>query len=145
MREFDFIIHGDEYHVELKSLIENIAELEVNGTSYSVEIKQMAAQKAKTPILVRSTPSNVPVDNPKTSKPTDPVGAGKVLSPLPGVVLSINVNVGDKVKNGDVLLIMEAMKMENEIRTDISGTIKLIQVKPNDTVLEGDVLVVIEG
>lgn len=145
MREFDFIIHGDEYHVELKSLIGNIAELDVNGTSYSVEIKQMAGQQSKTPILVRSTPTNVPVDNPKTSKPTQPVGAGKVLSPLPGVVLSINVNVGDKVNNGDVLLIMEAMKMENEIRTDISGTINLIQVKPNDTVLEGDVLVVIEG
>lgn len=145
MREFDFVIHGDEYHVDLISIIGNIAELNVNGTSYNVEIKQMAAQKSKTPILVRSTPANTPVDNPKTSKPTDPVGVGKVLSPLPGVVLSINVNVGDKVKNGDVLLIMEAMKMENEIRTDISGTIKTIKVRPNDTVLEGDVLVVIEG
>ncbi len=145
MREFDFIIHGDEYHVELKSFVGDVAELDVNGTGYSVKVKQMAVQQSKTPILVRSTPSNVPVDNPKTSKPTQPVGAGKVLSPLPGTVLSINVNVGDKVKNDDVLLIMEAMKMENEIRTDISGTIKLIQVKPNDTVLEGDVLVVIEG
>lgn len=144
MREFDFIIHGDEYHVELKSLEGSIAKLEVNGIAYDVEIKQMPKQN-KTPILVRSTLTNTPTENPKTSKPTDPVGAGKVLSPLPGVVISIKVNVGDKVNNGDVLLIMEAMKMENEIRSDISGTVKLIQVKENDTVLEGDVLVVIEA
>jgi len=98
MREFDFIIHGDEYHVELKSLVGNIAELDVNGTNYSVEIKQMASPKVKTPILVRSIPSNVPVDNPKTSKPSQPHGAGKVLAPLPGVVLSIKVNIAIQLK-----------------------------------------------
>jgi biotin carboxyl carrier protein len=141
MREYDFNIRGNDYHVELQNFEDNIAWIEVNGTRFKVEVKQ-ELKKTKTPVLVRKPIA--PDTN--TSKPAPTGGGlGAVKSPLPGTILSLKVSVGQEVKKGDVLMIMEAMKMENEIESDLDGKVTAIKVKENDSVLEGDVLIEIGG
>ncbi|MGK9475471.1 acetyl-CoA carboxylase biotin carboxyl carrier protein [Melioribacter sp. OK-6-Me] len=143
MRKFKFTINGNNYDVEILSFEDNIAELEVNGTRYHVELEKKL-QTPKTPKLVRSTaaPStDIDVSTKKTSKPTEKKGTGFVKSPLPGVILSVHVKEGDSVKIGDKLIILEAMKMENNINSDKEGKVISIKVKPGDSVLEGDILV----
>jgi len=141
MKKFKFIIRGNEYNVEIQSIEDEIAEIEVNGTTYQVEVVK-AIKEIKTPKLVRS--QVVPAggsDSAKTSKPSEKKGVGFVRAPLPGTILEIKIKVGDEVKVGDKLLIMEAMKMENDIRSDKSGKVSTIKVNSGDSVLEGDVLV----
>ena len=127
------------------SIEDNIAEIEINGTRYSVEVdKDM--QPVKTPKLVRSI--SVPSTDihpavAKTSSPSAPKGGGTIKSPLPGVILDLFVKVGDTVKIGQRLLVLEAMKMENNIEADKAGKIASIAKNKGDSVMEGDVLIVI--
>lgn len=145
MKKFKFTIRGNKYNVELLNLEDNIAEIEVNGSKYEVEIEQ-EIKTSKTPKLVRSkaVPSSE-YDKAKTSKPTEKKGAGAVKAPLPGTILEIKAKVGDVVKSGDLLLVMEAMKMENNITADKEGKVSAINVNNGDSVMEGDVLVEIGG
>lgn len=141
MKKFKFTIRGNKYDVELLSLEDNIAEIEVNGSRYEVEIEQ-EIKTPKTPKLVRqpAVPSS-DSDRAKTSRPTESKGAGHIKAPLPGTILEIKVKVGDVVKSGDQLLVMEAMKMENNITADKEGKVTAINVSPGDSVMEGDSLV----
>lgn len=144
MKKFKMKIHGNQYEVEILKIEENIAEVDVNGTVYNVEVDKNLKPVTKTPILVRS--QAVPSSESdrvivKTASPTAPKGTGTIKSPLPGVVLNVIAKEGDKVKYGDKLLVLEAMKMENTIESDKEGTIKAIKVRQGDSVLEGDVLV----
>ncbi|MBN1300586.1 MAG: biotin/lipoyl-binding protein [Melioribacteraceae bacterium] len=141
MKKYKFTIRGNNYDVEILNIEDNIAEIEVNGSSYLVEIHQQK-KETKTPKLVRPRvePSSE-TDKARTSKPTARTGAGAVKAPLPGVILEIKVKQGDIVETGDTLLIMEAMKMENNIKADKSGTITAVNVSNGDSVLEGDILV----
>lgn len=143
MKKFKFTINGNEYDVEIMNVEENMAEVDVNGSIFKVEIDKKV-QTTKTPVLVRtlavpSTESDRATA--KTSTPVSPKGAGFIKSPLPGVILDVKVREGDNVKKGDRLLILEAMKMENNIDSDKEGIIKSIKVKQGDSVLEGDVLI----
>jgi glutaconyl-CoA/methylmalonyl-CoA decarboxylase subunit gamma len=143
MKRFKFAIRGNDYDVEVRDIEDNVAEVEVNGTVYQVDIK-LDKPIIKTPKLVRSitTPNNNPGQ--KTNVPTASK-AMSIKSPLPGTILEIKRRVGDAVKIGDTILIMEAMKMENDIKADIDGVISAIKVNVNDSVLEGEVLVEIGG
>ena len=133
MKKFSFTIRGNKYEVELQNLEDNIAEIEVNGSKYEVEIHQ----EIKTPkVIPTAEPEAV-----KTAKPTARKGTGGLNAPLPGTVLEIKVKVGDEVKAGDLILVMEAMKMENNIKADKNGKISAIKVNVGDSVLEGDLLV----
>ncbi len=141
MKKFKFKIRGNDYNTEIISIEDNIAEVEVNGSTYQVEIEK-TIKETKTPKLMR--PKIIPSggsDSAKTSKPSAAKGVGVVKAPLPGTILEVKVNAGDEVKVGDTLLIMEAMKMENNIKSDKAGKIKTIKVNNGDSVLEGDVLV----
>ena len=141
MKKFSFTIRGNKYDVELQNIEDNIAEIEVNGSKYEVEINK-EIKTPKTPKLVRQRV--IPTgdsDRAKTSKPTERKGVGGIKAPLPGIILEIKVKVGDTVKIGDTLLIMEAMKMENNIKADKEGKISEIKVNTGDSVLEGDLLV----
>jgi glutaconyl-CoA/methylmalonyl-CoA decarboxylase subunit gamma len=141
MKKFNFKIHGSNYEVHIISLEDNTAEIDVNGSLYKVEIQQ-EIKTQKTPKLVRSrVVSASEGEAAKTSKPGLKKGAGAIKAPLPGVILELNVKVGDKVKPGDRLLIMEAMKMENNINSDTEGVIESIKVNVGDSVLEGDLLI----
>mgnify|MGYP000919448488 CR=1 FL=1 len=145
MKKYKFTINGNVYDVNIQNIEDNIAEVEVNGTSYSVAVDK-TMQTSKTPKLVRSV--SVPSTDSapsiaKTASPTASKGAGTVKSPLPGVILDIFVKEGDIVTMGQKLLMLEAMKMENNISADKEGKIVSIKVNKNDTVMEGDVLIVI--
>jgi len=140
MKKFNFKIKGNSYEAVIHSFDDNIVDLEINGTSYKVEM-ELAVQIQKTPKLVRSHVAVLPEDahiEVKQSK-TSTFGS-KVKSPLPGTIIQLKVKEGDKVKAGDILLIMEAMKMENNILAETDGTIKNIKVKESDVVLEDDLL-----
>lgn len=141
MKKFDFSINGNKYHVHIKDIDDNIASVEVNGTPYSVEIQQ-EMQKVKTPKLVRQEVKPKPGEGHIIKKPS--AGGHQILAPLPGSIFKMMVKEGDTVKKGDTLLIMEAMKMENNVMTDKDGTVKEIKVKEGDSVLQSDVLIVLE-
>jgi biotin carboxyl carrier protein len=145
MKKFKFTINGNQYETEILNIEDNLAEIEVNGTLYKVEVdKTMKA--VKTPKLVR--PAAVPSTDThpsvaKTSSPAGPKGAGSIKSPLPGVILEVFVREGDMVKMGQKLLMLEAMKMENNIEADKAGKVVQILKGKGDSVMEGDVLIII--
>lgn len=140
MKEYKYTINGNEYKVTIGEIEGNIANVEVNGTAYKVEMEQKA-EEVKPVVRPAARPAAVaPAARPATA------GTGKsaVKSPLPGVILDIKVNVGDTVKRGQTVLILEAMKMENNINADKDGKVTAINVKAGESVLEGTDLVVIE-
>jgi biotin carboxyl carrier protein len=139
MKNLKFKINGNAYEVEVKNVEGQIAELEVNGTHYEVELEKEVV-KTKTPTIVKkSTPP------PKETKPlTSDKKFSQVKAPLPGNILTLSVSEGDEVKKGDLLLVMEAMKMENNVLADVDGTVKSLKVKEGDAVLQNDVLVEIQ-
>lgn len=145
MKKYKFKINGNQYNAEILSVEDNIAEIEINGTKYTVEVDK-TMQPVKTPKLVRSVSVPSTDSHPavaKTASPSSPKGAGTIKSPLPGVILDLFVKVGDVVNIGQRLLVLEAMKMENNIESDKAGKVVSIAKNKGDSVMEGDVLIVI--
>lgn len=143
MKKFKLTINGNKYDVDILSVERNTAEIEVNGSLYKVEVDK-DLKPTKTPVLVRQKAvpsSDSDKSTVKTSSPSSPKGTGTVKSPLPGVILNVYVKEGDRVKQGDKLLTLEAMKMENNIDSDKEGVVKSVKVKQGDSVLEGDILI----
>jgi len=145
MKKFKFTINGNQYDTEIVTVEDNVAEIEINGTTYMVEVDK-EIKTTKTPKLVR--PQAIPSTDShpseaRTSSPSTPKGAGNVKSPLPGVILDIFVKEGDTVQRGQKLLLLEAMKMENNIEADKAGKIISIMKQKGDAVMEGDVLIII--
>jgi len=132
MKKFKFKIRGNTFDTTVKKVENNTIEMEVNGTAYTVEIETLQAV-SKTPKLVRTRVKNKPGEGVIEKKSA--IGS-IVIAPLPGTIFKINVKVGDEIKAGDVLLIMEAMKMENNIMAEKSGTVKSINIKEGDAVLQ---------
>lgn len=139
MKEYKYTINGNIYKVRIGEIEENIAHVEVNGTNYLVEMEKVVKPAIKP--LVKARPA---APTATLNRPVANTGKSGIKSPLPGVILNINVNVGDTVKKGDTIIILEAMKMENSIKADRDGKIIEINVKQGESVLEGTVLVTIE-
>ena len=138
MKNFKFKIRGNKYSATIHSFEKNIVDIEVNGTSYQVEIEKEIVT-AKTPKLVRAKVHTKSEDaNIKNSV------RNMVKAPLPGTIFKLSVKVGDEINIGDTLLIMEAMKMENNIQAEVSGKVKSIEVSEGDAVLQDDILLEIE-
>ena len=143
MKTYKFKIGNNPYTVEIASMEGGVAKVNVNGIDYEVEIEDApvsAAAPAPAPASAASasaSPAAAPA--PAAAAPAGP--AKKVCSPLPGVILSVNVAVGDKVKAGDKVAVLEAMKMENDIEAESDGTITAIHVQKGDSVLEGAAIV----
>lgn len=145
MKRFKFTINGNVYEVEIQNIDGNLAEVEVNGTSYKVEVDKQL-QPTKTPRLMRtvSVPStDVAPSTAKFASPTSPKGTGSIKSPLPGAILDVFVKEGDQVKIGQKLILLEAMKMENNIHADKEGKVLTLNARKGDNVMEGDVLLII--
>ena len=141
MKDYKFTINGNIYKVSIDSIVDNIAQVEVNGTPYKVEMDRPATKQIRP--LTRPQKVTASADGgPVAQRPA--AGAGSITSPLPGVILSIDVAVGDNVRRGQKLAILEAMKMENSILSDRDGVIKQVLVNKGDSVLEGAPLVTIE-
>ncbi len=141
MKQFKFTIRGHDYEVEILQIEKGRAEIEVNGTRYNVDF-EIKSDKPEPPKLVRKV-----IKNPEGAheiKKSEDAHIFKVLAPLPGTILKILVKPGDKVNRGDKLLIMEAMKMENEILAEKPGIVQKIAVQEGMSVLQGDVLIELE-
>ncbi len=139
MKQYKFTINGNNYDVDIKSVEEQVISLELNGTPYAVKVDKEIKQTKTPKVVVQSAPAAT--DNiPKTA----PAGAlSEIKSPLPGTILDIVCKVGDQVAIGQKILVLEAMKMENNIEEDKAGVIKEIKISKGDAVMEGDVLIVI--
>ena len=139
MKEYKYKINGNLYNVAIGDIEDNSAHVEVNGTHYTVEMekKPKAAPAPKPVVRPAVKPAAAPAARPAAAK-------SGVKSPLPGVILDIKVNVGDEVKKGQTVIILEAMKMENSINADKDGKVTAINVSKGESVLEGTDLVIIE-
>ncbi len=163
MAKYQYTVKGVDYEVEIQDIEGNIANVTVNGIPFEVEMKQpVKAGKQKIKLSgdlseerrVKSEESNsisskssADVQSAASSEQasnTNQATSGKpVVAPLPGTINDIKVKVGDKVNAGDTVVILEAMKMQNNIEAETSGTIASINVSKGDAVMEGDTLVTI--
>ncbi|WP_420187220.1 acetyl-CoA carboxylase biotin carboxyl carrier protein [Bacteroides pyogenes] len=143
MKEYKYKINGNLYQVTIGDIEDNIAHVEVNGTPYEVELEKQPKTVVK-PVVRPATTAPAAPATPVVKPATPSTGKSGVKSPLPGVILDIKVNVGDTVKKGQTIIILEAMKMENNINADKDGKITAINVSKGDSVLEGTDLVIIE-
>lgn len=141
MKEYKYTINGNKYEVTIGDIVGNIADITVNGESYKVEM-ELEAKPEKPKVVVR------PVVTPAASTPADKSGKknyqNSVKSPLPGVITEIKVNVGDEVKAGEAVVVLEAMKMANNLEAEKGGKVTAICVQPGQSVMEGDDLVIID-
>ena len=152
MSKYQYKVQGVDYEVEIEEVEGNIAKVNVNGIPFEVEL-QKPINAAKHPQLAKpkvelSKPEVTAQPAPKqTAAPVQtvaPAGNGAPLkAPLPGTITEIKVQVGQQVAVGDIVLVLEAMKMQNNIEAEYAGTVTSITVKPGDTVMEGSVLLTI--
>ena len=138
MKSFKYTINGNVYKVVINRIEDTIANVEVNGTPYKVVMNKPTKKQV---ITINRPPQFAVLPLAQPQMATAP---GALRAPLPGVILEINCKVGDRVKTGQKLFVLEAMKMENAINTDRDGVIKEIKVNKGDSVLEGAELVIIE-
>ena len=131
--------------VSINSVEDNIADVTVNGTQYEVEIEGKTSKVIKvTKPTPASTSAATTAEVISTAKAAAKKSAGAaVKSPLPGVIVDIKVRQGDRVTAGQHLLVLEAMKMENNIDADRDGIIVELKVNKGDSVLVGDTLLTI--
>ena len=167
MAKYQYTVKGVDYEVEIQDIEGNIANVTVNGIPFEVEMKQkVKAGKQKVKLseerrvkseefnsssAPQSAKASADLQSAASSGQTINAGdAGKtasgkpVVAPLPGTINEIKVKVGDKVNAGDTVVILEAMKMQNNIEAETSGTITSIVVNKGDAVMEGDTLVTIK-
>lgn len=148
MGKYNFRINGHDYQVDVNSVEGGIADVTVNGTDYKVELADAVpapAQQAVRPApQATSTAAPAPQATAQTATASAPHGKGEVVTaPLPGVILDIKVKVGDAVKAGQTVAVLEAMKMENEIESTASGTVTAVNAGKGDSVLEGAAIITI--
>ena len=142
MKEYKYTIDGKEYKVVIGDIRDNIASVTVNGEDYKVEMEPEAEPEKKKVVLGQPVPEGQQ-PTPDTQNLTVNT-ANAVKAPLPGVITSIEVSVGQEVSAGDTLLVLEAMKMANNIEAEKSGKVTAILVKQGENVMEDTPLVVIE-
>lgn len=155
MGKYNFRINGHDYQVDVNSVEGGIADVTVNGTDYKVELAdavpapaQQAARPAPQATFTAAPAPQATAQATQTAAQTAtasaPQGKGEVVTaPLPGVILDIKVKVGDVVKAGQTVAVLEAMKMENEIEATANGTVTAVNAGKGDSVLEGAAIITI--
>ena len=159
MKTYQYKVQGVDYEVEIVEVEGKIARVNVNGIPFEIERQKpinaakhpalaatkrtAAAATAPAPIAPAAAVQSVAVQTHPT-QPAAAAGAGTpVKAPLPGTINAINVKVGDTVAVGDVVIVLEAMKMQNNIEAESAGTVTSILVNPGDSVMEGAVMLTI--
>jgi biotin carboxyl carrier protein len=150
MKTYNYKIQGVDYEVNIDDVEGNIAKVTVNGKEFEVEMNhplRPTQKSVKRPVAAAVAPATA---NQAPAAAAAPVNAApatgkgvKVNSPLPGTITSVNVAVGQAVKAGDVVIVLEAMKMQNNIEAENSGTVTSILVNKGDSVMEGTTLLTI--
>ncbi len=149
MKQYKYKINGAQYDVTIDSIVGRIAKVEVNGIPFEVEMQGSSLVEEDLPTQVADTaPAADPAATAPTAAPTAAPAAGPgagtpVKAPLPGVVVKVPVTAGQAVKKGETVVVLEAMKMENNITAEADGTVTGICVAPGDSVMEGTTLVTI--
>ena len=148
MAKYQYTIQGVDYDVEINEVEGSLAKVNVNGIDFDVELKQpisvgkqMKKVKVEKPVaapVVAAAPTAAPAQ-----APVEAGSGAKVLAPLPGTVTEICVKVGDAVAMGDTVVVLEAMKMQNNIEAENAGTVTSVLVSKGDTVMEGAPLITI--
>lgn len=137
MKEYKYTINGNKYEVVVGDIKDNIATLTVNGKEYTVEMEKQPEPEKKRPVVkavapaASKTTSNKNYDN-------------DVKAPLPGVITDILVAEGDVIKAGDTVVVLEAMKMNNNLIAEKDGKVSAVCVEIGESVMENSTLVVIE-
>ena len=144
MKEYKISLQGKEFDVLIKELKTDQALVEINGNEYTVDIESKRPNEIE-PLKVKPVHKGFAPVAPQKPVAAAAGGEDAVVSPLPGVIMKVNVKKGDTVKTGQTVVILEAMKMENEVRANKGGRITEILVKESDSVIEGAVLVKIGG
>lgn len=137
MKTYKMKINGNEYEVAVERKSAETAQVKLNGVDYVVEV-DTHFKKVNKPLL-QPVPASI-TSSPAPVRPTA-AAAGDVKSPLPGSILDVYVREGDSVQVGQKLMMLEAMKMENNIEAEADGVVKKIYVSKGTTVLEGDPLI----
>lgn len=130
MKKFLIKVNGNQYEVEVEEVKDNSVSVKPSETVKATTVAAPIAPAPKAPVAEKTV--------------VTPAGSATITSPMPGTILKVNVNTGDIVKKGQVLLILEAMKMENEIVSSKDGKIASVNVEKGKPVNAGDVLVSIE-
>jgi len=155
MSKYQYKVQGVDYEVEIEEVEGNIAKVNVNGIPFEVELQQ-PINAAKHPTIVKPKVS-APQPAAESAAPTASAapaaaaagvaanagGGNAVKAPLPGTITNICVSVGQQVNVGDTVVVLEAMKMQNNIEAEYAGTVKSINVSNGDSVMEGAVLLTI--
>ena len=144
MKEYKYKINGNEYAVAINEVCDTAAKVTVNGAEYTVEWEKPVEEKPVVkvqPVAAKPAPSPAPAAQPAAAAPA---GGHSIKTPLPGVIIDVKVNVGDTVAKGQTVVVLEAMKMENNINADRDGKVVSIAVNKGDTVADGAVLIVLE-
>ena len=156
MKTYKYKVQGVDYKVEIAEVEGKIAKVNVNGIPFEIEMQkpinaakhpQLAASKKVASVAAVETPAAAaPVaasqPAPAAAQPAA-AGGNAVKAPLPGTINDILVTVGQQVNVGDTVLVLEAMKMQNNIEAEYAGTVKSINVNKGDSVMEGAVLLTI--
>lgn len=146
MKTERYRIGGREFDVTINSINNDEAEVTVNGVTYHVDIlKDISSRGQDEHDSVSAVSSAKAMPEQAARESHSPLSAGDrtVSSPLPGVIVALKVRQGDRVKNGQVVAVLEAMKMENEIQSEYEGTVTAVNVSPGDSVPEGTAIVTI--
>ena len=152
MNKYQYKVKGVDYEVEIAEVEGNIAKVNVNGIPFEVELQKpinaakhptMGAPKVQAP--QPAAPAKPAAAQPATAPatPAAPAAGTSVKAPLPGTITDVRVQIGQQVNAGDIVLVLEAMKMQNNIEAETTGKVTSILVKQGDSVMEGTVLLTI--
>lgn len=151
MKQYKYTINGAQFDVTIDSIVGSKAKVEVNGIPFEVEMQGSSLVEEALPTVTTdgAAPAAPAAPAATAEAPAAPAaksgsGAGApVKAPLPGVVTKILVSEGQAVKKGETVLVLEAMKMENNITAEADGTVSGICVSAGDSVMEGTTLITI--
>lgn len=147
MKQYKYTINGTQFDVTIDSINGSLAKVEVNGIPFDVEMQGSSLVEEALPTVsteaTATTAQPAPAASETPAAKSGPGAGTPVKAPLPGVVTKILVKEGQAVKKGEVVLVLEAMKMENNITAEADGTVSGICVSAGDSVMEGTTLITI--
>jgi len=147
--KYNIAVNDKKFETQVSEISNGLARVIVNGKSYEVVLENYAdvesggskaVKQIKMPASVVACPAAFKSD---PSSPKAPVGSGTIVAQIPGLIITVKVNVGDRVAVGQTVAIMEAMKMENDVITNVAGTVKEIRVQKGSELATGDVIMII--
>ena len=142
MNEYKYTINGNKYEVVISDITDNIATLTVNGEQYTVEMEKKAEPEKPKPVVRKASSDDV--NEGSSAAVSGSVSGTAIKAPLPGVITDICVTEGQEVAAGDTIVVLEAMKMANNLQAEKAGKVTAIVVKVGQSVMEDESLVYID-